>query len=681
MNFYSPKAYEYVRSVIPLPQPSLIRKWSSVIECNPGFFKESFESLRKEALVSPEKKDCYLIIDAMAIRKQTLWDSKSDRYAGFVDYGDIPAEKPDQYASEALVFILVGARSSWKCPVGYFLTDKMTGKMQAKLVKEALIMAAAAGLHVYSVTADGTAVNFTMFSELGCKFTSSYETMVTKFKHPTQDYFVHAVLDPCHMLKLARNALAHLGSIVDCENNIIKWKLFSSLNEIQECEGFHLANKFSSRHLQFQKHKMNVQLAAQTLSASVANALEFLDKSMKLKEFQNSTGTVNFIRQVDRLFDILNSRSPIASGFKQPLRPESRNTWEEILKQSAQYLLSLKTHEPTNQVLSTHQRKTFIIGFVTTIKSTIDMTTEMYSGENPFKYVLTYKFSQDNIELLFSCIRAQGGWNNNPNCMQLKYALRKMLLKNTITASKNANCLSFSDSSTTIIPFFHSRKHKAPLKETPAENQDQSESTPEEDLLFSQLNSYGTSEFLANILFYIGGYIVFKLVQKLSCESCKTCLLCQLNPATPDHNYNAMNYNEVASASAFTLFVNNGGLRIPSQSVYKIIEFAEKIFKAKVCKEGTQISTESNLKQKMVLLVCNHFIMDAIHDPLFQDHELEARDNILEENHRASLIKLTAERYFTLRLFTYGKRFNDKVVNGQPSIRHQLTKMILFQNQ
>ena len=73
--------------------------------------------------------------------------------------------------------------------------------------------------------------------------------------------------------------------------------------------------------------------------------------------------------------------------------------------------------------------------------------------------------------------------------------------------------------------------------------------------------------------------------------------------------------------------------------VYKIIELAEKIFKANVCKEGIQISRESNLKQKMVLLVCNHFIMDAIHDPLFQH-------NILEENQKspASLIKLTAER-------------------------------------
>jgi hypothetical protein len=146
-------------------------------------------------------------------------------------------------------------------------------------------MAAEAGLRVYFVTADGTSVNFTMFSELGCKFTTSYESMI--FKHPTQNYLVYAILDPCHMLKLARNALAHLGSFVDCENNIITWKLFSSLNKIQECEGFKLANKFSSRHIQFLKHKTNVQLAAQTLSSFVADAIEFLDKSMKLKEFQN----------------------------------------------------------------------------------------------------------------------------------------------------------------------------------------------------------------------------------------------------------------------------------------------------------------------------------------------------------------------------------------------------------
>ena len=94
------------------------------------------------------------------------------------------------------------------------------------------------------------------------------------------------------MLKLARNALGHLGSFWDKDKNIIRWRFFSSLNKIQESEGFQLASKFTSKHLMFQKHKMNVKLAALTLSCSVADAIESLDSSMKLNQFQGSTGAV-----------------------------------------------------------------------------------------------------------------------------------------------------------------------------------------------------------------------------------------------------------------------------------------------------------------------------------------------------------------------------------------------------
>ena len=146
LNYYSPKAYQYVRSILPLPHPSLIRKWSSILECEPGFIKEAFESLQKYAMSCPEKKDCFLLIDAMSTRKQMLWDPKQDRYVGFVNYGAIPTEKPDTLASEAVVFLLVDARSHWKCPIGYFFADKMSSKSQAQLVQIALEMAAEAGL-------------------------------------------------------------------------------------------------------------------------------------------------------------------------------------------------------------------------------------------------------------------------------------------------------------------------------------------------------------------------------------------------------------------------------------------------------------------------------------------------------------------------------------------------------
>ena len=61
------------------------------------------------------------------------------------------------------------------------------------------------------------------------------------------------------MLKLARNALAHLETIVDGEGNMIKLHYIEELQKLQEVEGFTLGNKLSSNHLQFQKHKMNVQ--------------------------------------------------------------------------------------------------------------------------------------------------------------------------------------------------------------------------------------------------------------------------------------------------------------------------------------------------------------------------------------------------------------------------------------
>ena len=144
----------------------------------------------------------------MSIRKQTIWDAKNDKYTGFINYGPITPEHPDTLASEALVFLLVGTRSHWKCPIGYFLCDKIPSDIQAQLVRTALKMAAEAGLSVWSVTADGTSVNFSTFYNLGCRFGATFENMITKFKHPTEAYYVYAILGPCHMLKLSRNAFS-----------------------------------------------------------------------------------------------------------------------------------------------------------------------------------------------------------------------------------------------------------------------------------------------------------------------------------------------------------------------------------------------------------------------------------------------------------------------------------------
>lgn len=150
------------------------------------------------------------------------------------------------------------------------------------------------------------------------------------------------MLDPCHMCKLARNALANLGSMLTTNQQIIHWHYISSLHNAQEYHGLKLGNKLTSNHINFQKHKMKVNLAAQNLSSSVADAIDFMNVVHKNPQFQDSETTITFIRTVDKLFDILNSRNALVKGFKKPLNLASKASWEIALRMIADYLLSLK---------------------------------------------------------------------------------------------------------------------------------------------------------------------------------------------------------------------------------------------------------------------------------------------------------------------------------------------------
>lgn len=82
-----------------------------------------------------------------------------------------------------------------------------------------------------------------------------------------------------------------------------------------------------------------VALAAQTLSASVATALEFVS-NLGYSDFYNVDATVSFLRTIEQLFDILNSRVPGTEGFKAPLTRENFERKKEVLQERRDYLLS-----------------------------------------------------------------------------------------------------------------------------------------------------------------------------------------------------------------------------------------------------------------------------------------------------------------------------------------------------
>ena len=177
------------------------------------------------------------------------------------------------------------------------------------------------GIEVISFTCDGPSCHFSMLSALGASLDPSQ--MTTWFPHPDdENKKIYILLDVCHMLKLVRNTLGEKGILINNDDEKVLWAYIVELQRLQETEGLRLGNKLKKAHIQWKQQKMKVNLAAQSLSSSVADAIEYCWSELKLPQFQGCEATVTFLRIFDHLFDILNSRNPLGKGYKAPLKEQ-----------------------------------------------------------------------------------------------------------------------------------------------------------------------------------------------------------------------------------------------------------------------------------------------------------------------------------------------------------------------
>ena len=273
----SPKAYEYIRTTFnsALPNPRTLRKWYECVDGSPGFTKESLNALR----ITFENKEspiiCSLIYDEIDLKRNISFDGK--KTYGYVDLGDGMLSETGQEASQALVFMIVAINGSWKIPVGYFLANNLNGSQKAVLVKECLRKVMAENIIVASITFDGAPSNKSMANILGCDLHLNNQNPTIIFEQRK----IFIFYDPCHMIKLVRNAIGELKILnVGTSNKQICWSYVQKLHELQEQQGLHLANKLRQAHIEFQKQKMKVRLATQVFSDSLADAIEFCNKNL-----------------------------------------------------------------------------------------------------------------------------------------------------------------------------------------------------------------------------------------------------------------------------------------------------------------------------------------------------------------------------------------------------------------
>lgn len=672
LHFYSPHAYRYVRKTFNtcLPHPRTIGKWYQTIPGDPGFTSTAFNALQSRSVNASENDKqllCSLVMDEVSIRQHVEWDGK--KYHGYIDMGTQLDSDILPVAKNALTFMVVAVNDHWKLPVGYFLIDGLNGTERSNLVLKCLEKLDAVGVNVISMTFDGASCNVAMAKNLGCKLDPN--DLKTFFLHPVTCKPIYVFLDPCHMLKLVRNTLAEKCCLVDSDNRYVKWEYIEKLHSLQQQEGLHLGNKLKNKHIEWMKNKMNVKLAAQLLSESVACSLEFCLHE-KLKEFEGCEPTIKFIRFFNRLFDILNSRNLKAYEWKCPMNNKNHKKYVDFLKEAKTYIMSLKQSNTYTCLLESN-RKTGFLGFLVCIDSLIGLYNTIVSSQQyGMNFLSTYKFSQDHLEQFFGKVRRLGGCNNNPTARQFKSAYKKLLVHNDVQAVLNGNTLplqsvpiltassncSRDDNVDSEPPSAHSINLSIGRSKILTENaQDSAHS--DHDYVYVPHPTH-MSLCSQKIVAYIAGFVVFKLKQCLKCETCLNAL------ESSNHDY----------IHSLVMLKSRGALIFPSDDVIDICMTCEKVFRMHA---AYFVSVEEDLSRVTFNEIMRSVLETYMYKPVFETLDHHIKDFGPLENHLVFLIKAITEKYIQVRCSYAGKHYTDNLIKSKESkSRQEYTKLILF---
>lgn len=400
-------------------------------------------------------------------------------------------------------------------------------------------------------------------------------------------------------------------------------------------------------------------MAAQTLSSSVADALEYLCEN-NIEGFTGAEETVKFIRAIDIIFDFLNSRNFYESGYKQPITRNNIDYKESFIMEKIKYLFDLKADSVP---MFLHSRRTFLLGFATAIKSVLNISRDLF--KTPFyKFILTYNFSQDFLELFFGSIRMRFGCNNNPNILEFKYAMRRLLTKNYIQAGQNGNCTNFNENIGSIYSL--ARKNKTEAVQTYDSELNKMEVDSENKLVESdvktlmEIGNSRNNELIDNILGYIAGFLVRKIVAKVHCDTCIDALVEKVQPTN----------SEDRDFMKLVTFKNRGGLVIPKDSVYKVVKKTEHLISILT----DNFTNFSNINFRSVIIKNK---IDLAQEKIFEE-TCNCSTHLLDVPHKIQLIEIVTEKYLNTRLYTQCIKQTLNLMKGQEGKRQFHSKLVLL---
>lgn len=441
LNYHSPRAYEFVRSVFNnnLPNESTIRGWyeNSDLNCTPGINKNMFDVIKRksdEAKKSGKEFVCNLLFDEMNIRKHIQWRHSSKQMLGFTTYGEDKLNK--SIANQALVFMISDINSSFICPVAYHFITSLNAQKKKDLVWEVIVTLYNIGVEISSITFDGFAANPKMCNLLGANLDVYDPNFKTTFDGPDGKP-IYIFYDPSHMIKLVRNQFARKNILFGRQNDKIQWSYLQHLVNFKNNNNLSMTHKLNAKHMQWSRKIMKVNIAVQTLSNSTASSINFLMKK-KYPEFASAEETIYFIELFNDLFDVFNTKHDEKKNiYKNPLNHSNKNAVFELFNRAEDYIKNIKFSKKNGakvNICSTRS-KTGFVGFIVNMHSLKDMFSELVETKEILTSIPTQRISQDHLEQRFCQIRSLNGFNDNPTQEQFTSAFRKTFAFNIIFIS------------------------------------------------------------------------------------------------------------------------------------------------------------------------------------------------------------------------------------------------------
>lgn len=480
------------------------------------------------------------------------------------------------------------------------------------------------------------------------------------------------------MLKLIRRYFAYHQLYYKDEQ--LKWELLKNLAEKQDNDNFELGNKLSRKHINFQEAPMNVLLAVQTISNSVADTIEQLCED-GYEGFTGAETLVKFLRIYNNAYDIMNygNDKPSDDNFKKPLCAENIQKFRDFFQEFREFTSQIsideykrkpkeKGNRSSNENKTTSIRKPILksrssmgfFGFLHNITSTLGIYND-YVEHGPLDVFYTFQYSQDHLETYFSLIRSSLGWNNNPNDIQFEAAYRKLLVCMPYTSARKGNCIIGSTNILNVSSAQQPAQHSESIQTIGSSVRElEIDELSLYDLLNREIEPY--EEHMHAFIASTVETNIIEWISKRSKSACQCCLYV--------FNQNSKIYDSFIAKKNETKPIAQ-----PCRSTVDIIKVCNVVLE--LLQPHTHVPF--NIVGKTIF---NHLDIDELYESEeFKNHlNPGCNHTVPGMSHKEHFIYNVMSEYLNLKSKKIGKRITIEEQNGR-AIRRNLTRSIILAGQ